>query len=775
MAKADAWGLPTGGLWRRWRWSRRTKVAGNARIIAAPAYERLLAVEPYLRKSIPVLIVLFLLVIAAARFLSMMTWHDDIERDAKSVMGLMANNLAQSLQLASGETTPDPEVVRMLLNDTSTHAGRPRSWVLAATDARFVVIGASGENSDFLANRPLENLISGAQPLFMFGDRAGVLNVRMNGTDWLAAVDILPGRTAAAIILAPVDSIFLEWRRSASLNVTLFVLMAGVLMAVLYAYFSQAARAEAADHIYVEAHQRIDLALLRGKSGLWDWDLARGKMYWSRSMYEILGYEPTEAMLSFGEVASIIHPEDADLFAVANRIVSGEVDHIDQIFRMRNAEGQWIWMRARAQVVDPDAPEIHLIGIAVDVSEQRSLAQRSEAADQRLGTAIENITESFVLWDASERLIMCNTKYQQDTGLDASEVMPGMRRQDIEARMNTVRTERRLTAVSDTRGAVTSERLLSDGRWLQVTEIKTRDGGSVSVGTDITQIKQHQEKLVESERRLMSSIHDLYVARRAEQERSKELVLLNGEYMKETERAEAANRAKSEFLANMSHELRTPLNAIIGFSELMEQGLFGPLGSDRYQEYVSDIFASGTYLLGVINDILDMSKIEAGQFSVNREQVDLSPLILETVRVISLQAAKKDIEVLTEIPPSLSLRCDRRALKQILLNLLSNAVKFTGQGGRVTLRARPIGDMLVMLIKDTGCGIPPKALKKLGRPFEQVENQFSKSHTGSGLGLAISRSLTEMHGGSLSIRSKEGKGTLVRVSIPLGDKLAAML
>lgn len=769
MAKADAWGIPTGGLWRRWRWGRRVKVAGNARILAAPAYERLLAMEPYLRKAIPALIVLFLLVIAAARFLSMMTWRDDIERDAKVMLGLAANNLSQALQLATGEKAPTPDEARALLNETAAQAGLPRSWVLAVTDEHFVVLGASGGSGDFLANRPIDNLIAGAQPLFMFGERAGVQHVRMNNTDWLAAVNILPARAGAVVILAPIDGVFLDWRRSVSLNVTLFVLMAGVLMAILYAYFSQAARAEAADRMYVEAHQRIDLALLRGKSGLWDWDLARGKMYWSRSMFEILGYEPTDAMLSFGEVAGIIHPEDADLFAVANRIVSREVDHIDQIFRMRNAWGQWIWMRARAQVVDPDAPEIHLIGIAVDVSEQRSLAQRSEAADQRLRMAIENITESFVLWDSSDRLIMCNTKYQQDTGLDPSEVEPGMRRQDIEARMNAIRSERRLTPMSDTTGAVTHERQLADGRWLQVTEIKTRDGGTVSVGTDISQVKQQQDKLVESERRLMSTIHDLYVARRAEQERSQELVLLNREYMKETERAEAANRAKSEFLANMSHELRTPLNAIIGFSELMEQGLFGPLGSERYQEYVSDIYASGTYLLGVINDILDMSKIEAGQFTINREQVDLSPLILETVRVVSLQASKKDIEVQTEIPDQLSLRCDRRALKQILLNLLSNAVKFTGQGGTVTLRARPLDGHLVMLIKDTGCGIPKEALKKLGRPFEQVENQFSKSHTGSGLGLAISRSLTDLHGGTLRIRSKEGAGTVVRVSIPMED------
>src|SRR5690606_19463815 len=140
--------------------------------------------------------------------------------------------------------------------------------------------------------------------------------------------------------------------------------------------------------------------------------------------------------------------------------------------------------------------------------------------------------------------------------------------------------------------------------------------GLVSIGTDITQLKLHQAKLVDSERRLMATIHDLSVARKAEGERSRELVELNKKYMKETERAEAANRAKSEFLANMSHELRTPLNAVIGFSEIMQSGLFGSLGSDRYEEYVRDIHTSGQYLLGVINDILDMSKIEAGQFSV---------------------------------------------------------------------------------------------------------------------------------------------------------------
>jgi two-component system cell cycle sensor histidine kinase PleC len=217
----------------------------------------------------------------------------------------------------------------------------------------------------------------------------------------------------------------------------------------------------------------------------------------------------------------------------------------------------------------------------------------------------------------------------------------------------------------------------------------------------------------------------------------------------------------------MSHELRTPLNAIIGFSELMEQALFGPLGSDRYEEYASDINSSGKYLLGVINDILDMSKIEAGQFSMDREEIDLCPLIRETVRVVSLQAAEKSITVETRIADAMTLFADRRAVKQIVINLLSNAVKFTGQGGHITVRARNASGALTLTIEDNGCGIPKGALGKLGRPFEQVQNQFSKNHAGSGLGLAISRSLAELHGGALKIRSTEGSGTIVSVRIPL--------
>jgi two-component system cell cycle sensor histidine kinase PleC len=364
-----------------------------------------------------------------------------------------------------------------------------------------------------------------------------------------------------------------------------------------------------------------------------------------------------------------------------------------------------------------------------------------------------------VLWDSKQRLVMCNSKFQADNGLSDRDVVPGASREALEQRMVAFAAQRRLVNANGPQGGATFERQLTDGRWLQVNELRTRDGGTVSVGSDITQIKQHQDKLVDSERRLMATIHDLSLARRAEQERATELVELNRKYMRETERAEAANRAKSEFLANMSHELRTPLNAIIGFSEVMETALFGPLGSARYEEYARDIQSSGTYLLGVINDILDMS--------IEREEIDLDPLIHEAVKVISLQAADKKITVDAKIAESMRLYADRRAIKQIAINLLSNAVKFTGEGGHISVRARNVAGALMLTIEDNGCGIPKGALNKLGRPFEQVQNQFSKNHTGSGLGLAISRSLAELHGGALKIRSTEGVGTVVSVRIPV--------
>jgi two-component system cell cycle sensor histidine kinase PleC len=198
----------------------------------------------------------------------------------------------------------------------------------------------------------------------------------------------------------------------------------------------------------------------------------------------------------------------------------------------------------------------------------------------------------------------------------------------------------------------------------------------------------------------------------------------------------------------------------------MEAAMFGPLGAEKYTEYSRDIRESGEYLLDVINDILDMSKIEAGGIRLSPESVELEPVLADCLRVVSTRAGEKHLTLTAHVESDVLVQADRRAIKQIALNLLSNAVKFTPDGGAVTVRGRRRRGLVTIAIEDNGIGIPKDALRKLGRPFEQVESQLTKKHQGSGLGLAIAKSLIELHGGAMRIRSKLGKGTMVVVRLP---------
>ncbi len=765
MSKADARSAPAGKVFAqksRTTGLQRNGMIGPARLLAEPAYQKFLAAEPFFRRAIPVLTIIFLVIIGAVRFVTLTNQRDFLVSQARSHVALTAALIDARAKASSAS---DNRADLLQLDDLGSRASAYTTLLLIGGDHR--VVAASG--GDLALNGvQLDEIMTDGQPLLLFGERAGVMSVAISGLEYFAAARNIGENGEMIAVLQSADGVLEDWNKSASMNVTLFVVTSGLLLVILFAYFTQVARAKNADRIYSDTHSRIDLALSRGRCGLWDWDMARGRLYWSRSMYELLGYEPRDAILSFGEVSEIMHPEDGDLYALANRITSREISQIDTMFRMRHADGSWVHMRARAQIVDPCKDDIHLIGIAVDVTEQQAMARNMEDADRRLRDAIECISESFALWDKSGRLLICNTKFQEITG--ATDIV--LKANPSQSAIESIRpfvTQKRMASDKGPDGAQTFERLLADGRWLQVNELKMKDGGLVSVGTDITQIKQHQERLTDSERRLMATIHDLSLARKAEAERTEEALELNEKYSAEKERAEAANLTKSEFLANMSHELRTPLNAIIGFSDIMQSGMFGAVGDPRYQEYVKDIYSSGNYLLGVINDILDMSKIEAKRFSLDLEPVDLCPLITEAVRVVAVSAGEKNIELITRIHDCMAVHADRRAIKQILLNLLSNAVKFTGNDGRITVRARKAGGALALTIEDTGCGIPRKALRKLGQPFEQVQNQLTKSHNGSGLGLAISRSLTELHGGALKIRSREGVGTIVSVRIPMAD------
>jgi signal transduction histidine kinase len=233
-------------------------------------------------------------------------------------------------------------------------------------------------------------------------------------------------------------------------------------------------------------------------------------------------------------------------------------------------------------------------------------------------------------------------------------------------------------------------------------------------------------------------------------------------------RAEEANRAKSQFLATMTHELRTPLNAILGFSELIRDQHFGPVGDDRYADYAGDIHVSGQHLLRIIHDVLDMARIDAGKVALQEETLSVERSIAETLRLVQPQAVQARVDLCADADRHLPLlRADPVRIKQVLLNLLINAIKFTGAGGVVTIRARRDGDGgLMIAIADTGVGIPADKLDLVLEPFSQAHQDHGSSAQGSGLGLPISKSLMELHGGTLTIASVEGTGTTVTIRLP---------
>jgi two-component system cell cycle sensor histidine kinase PleC len=745
-------------------------IKGLAQSIAKPAYHRLLLAEPALRRAVPTLIIAFLITICLGAFVQVIDQSRQkraaIKRDLAAVADLLAERLERIASVRQ-DRTASFERLQLLL------PGLIPSWAIAA--GRHVIV--TGMDQRILARVPVESaigdtnrildVVSAVLPLGAPGQPAGVTEITLpNGGEALTVrqvVKSLPGQVI--IIQEKSDSI---WRSDAALSVTLSATTGFVVLILGFAFHWQSTRAREGDLINDAVRGRIDTALNRGRCGLWDWDLSRGRIFWSQSMFTMLGLQNRSDLLTFGEVNALVKSDDIDLFEIADQLISSKINSIDQTFRMQHTEGHWIWLRVRCELSHGAADVgMHLIGIAVDITEQKSLAEKTIEADLRLRDAIETIPEAFVLWDAGDRLVLCNSHFQRLHKLPDTAVTPGTSYETVieVGRMPEVRT--RLHEVANQApGARTFEAQIDDGSWLHISERRTKDGGYVSVGTDITRIKEHEQKLVENDLRLRATVIDLKRSQAALERQTIELADLAEKYSREKTRAEEANQTKSKFLANMSHELRTPLNAIIGFSEIMESGMFGSLGSEKYQEYCHDILTSGHYLLEVINDILDMSKIEAGRMKLDMEELDLSKTLAESLRVVSGRADDKNLELDADIEGPISVFADRRAIKQIIVNLLSNAVKFTPDGGKVIVRTHLVEDSIVLLIADTGIGIAPQALQRLGRPFEQVESQLSKTYHGSGLGLAIARSLTNLHGGSMRLRSKLGSGTVVRVSLP---------
>ena len=610
--------------------------------------------------------------------------------------------------------------------------------------------------------RHRDELFEDALPLLVFANRAGAMRTRLgDGREVIATLrSVARGHLA---VVQPLDELRTGLRSWTDTHSVLA--FAGVLgiAGLAGASAARGRRARGALRGSARAEARVNTSLTRGRCGLWDWDVSRGRIYWSRSMYGLLGYQQRDEHLGFGEVNALIHSEDGDLAALASCIESESASGIDHDFRMRTAAGTWLWLRARAEVViDQDDGSRHLVGTVVDISDERGFVERKAMADMRLHDAVEAISEAFVLWDADNRLVLCNSKFRKFHDLPDSVAQPGAAYADIiEAGRSPLVTSHVARANPDEPGSRTLEAQLADGRWLQINERRTKDGGFVSVGTDITGLKTQEERLIQSERNLLGTVTDLRRSRLTLQVQAQQLAELAERYHEQKAQAESANRAKSEFLAKMSHELRTPLNAVIGFAEMMEREVLGPLGHQRYHDYATHIRSSGLGLLNIINDILEISRLEAGHLCLDASPVDVAGVLAGVLRTVGKSAEDKKLRIETLIHPEVSVLADERAVRHVLVHLLENAVKFSRDSGVVRVRVAPAGAAVNIFIEDAGIGIARDFLPRLGRPFEQAEPEFNRALGGAGLGLAISRALTEMNGGALRIRSVEGTGTVV--------------
>ncbi|HYA81784.1 MAG TPA: ATP-binding protein [Methylocystis sp.] len=636
---------------------------------------------------------------------------------------------------------------------------------ILVSDARGRVAAAWPYLSD--ADTTLQDLF-GQDPLALqFADKAGVLRLDLaDGSKALVSVRNLPPPFGQVALIHSFDSALAPWRSAAWPLAALVAAAAAALLIILGAHHRQARRRrllERANHLI---RRRLETALARARCGLWDWDIARGEVFWSDSMYEMLGLKAEQRCLSVAELDALLHPADGDLIHLASKAAATKSGTIDHEFRIAGAGGSWVWLRARAEIVeDARGGAARLVGIAIDVTEEKALVAQNAEADLRLRDAIDAISEAFVLWDTQNRLVACNSKFLELHQLPQEVAARGASYREIMDQAAPLDHVDPLSEAVAGRARCYRARL-ADGRWLQINERRTKDGGYVSVGADITALKENEETLRHSQHRLTGAVADLMQSRQILETQKQQLAALAEELHIQKSEAEAANLSKTLFLANMSHELRTPLNAIIGFSEMMLEQAFGELGSPKYQEYCHDIKRSGAYLLEVFSAVLDMSRLEAGGVELDHREVEVARVIDDAVRHWRPRAQEKHIGVNVKIDGELRCAGDHDALVKTLGILLSNSIKFTRQGGTIRLRASRTHSSILVFVEDNGQGVEREALGRLCAPFVQSRAIIEDGMKGSGLGLAIAKALMHLHRGSLRLRSRLGVGTVVMLRLP---------
>jgi two-component system cell cycle sensor histidine kinase PleC len=490
--------------------------------------------------------------------------------------------------------------------------------------------------------------------------------------------------------------------------------------------------------------QRYRYALEASNDGMWDWDVRSGRLFRSPRYHEILGYQPGELPERYETWEGTLHPDDrATAVRDFSRFMESEGQVYEGEYRLRAKSGDWVWIRERAKVVerDCDGQPLRVVGAQMDITARRRAEEQLRAQEERLRAALSASLTGTYRWDIPTNRLdgdeNMNRLIARPGHMDGGSLQQFYDRLHPDDRERVIAgTDRCLKEGSDF--LMDYRILLPNGavRWIAERGklfVDAVGAPSYMTGacTDITDRKLAEEEVARSR-----------------------------------DRAEAASRAKSEFLANMSHELRTPLNAIIGFSDAMLGGYAGDLTA-KQAEYATDINASGQHLLKIVNDVLDLSKIEAGKLDLSFESLELTETISVCVGLMQSRADATGLRLVIDLPDSpTAVWADELRLRQILLNILSNAVKFTPAGGQVTVTAAPTEDMVRITVADTGIGMKPADVAVALEPFRQVDGSLARRYEGTGLGLPLVKSLTEMHGGRLEIETSLGQGTTVTISLP---------
>jgi PAS domain S-box-containing protein len=429
-----------------------------------------------------------------------------------------------------------------------------------------------------------------------------------------------------------------------------------------------------------------------------------------------------------------VHPKERAFVAANLDWVAAEDGRRGRIaFRLARADGGWLGVAGNLRN-DGGTLRAEIELDDVHTAMRREAQMRQVVEGSRQGIVVRTATELLYVNDGFARMLGLDS-YRDVYRLGQSALTRAVHPDDLPVMMERLKTR---TSGKETVTHYEIRLIRTDGRprWVAVAAASILwDGKPASVSwlTDIDERKRAELEIIKSK-----------------------------------EAAEFANHSKTEFLAHMSHELRTPLNAIIGFSEMIALEPFGPVGSPKYHEYAHDIHRSGQHLLDLINDVLDLSKVEAGKVELHESSVALPDLVEECVALLRGRADNANVVLRAELPRDLPLlRADERVIKQVLLNLLSNAVKFTPRGGSVVARAEDrAGKSLILSVTDSGIGMSPDEIAIALTPFGQIDSALARQHIGTGLGLPLTRSLVQLHGGDITVSSRKGLGTTVSANFP---------